>query len=65
MTAPSWSAPLVSAGSRVLVLSASTDPVRLGSALEAGAVGVLAKTEPIDVLLTAAAQAARGRAGDE
>ena len=54
-------APLVSAGSRVLVLSASTDPVRLGSALESGAVGVLAKTEPIDVLLAAAAQAARGR----
>ena len=42
------------------MVSASTDPVRLGSALEAGAVGVLAKTEPIDVLLSAAANAARG-----
>ena len=52
--------PLTRAGSRVLVLSASTDPVRLGSALEAGAVGVLAKTEPIDVLLAAAVKAARG-----
>jgi DNA-binding NarL/FixJ family response regulator len=52
--------PLTGAGVRVLVLSASTDPVRLGAALEAGAMGVLSKTEPIDVLLTAAARAARG-----
>jgi two-component system nitrate/nitrite response regulator NarL len=52
--------PLSSAGVRVLVLSASNDPVRLGAALEAGAMGVLSKTEPIDVLLAAAASAARG-----
>jgi two-component system nitrate/nitrite response regulator NarL len=53
-------APLVEAGCRVLVVSASTDPVRLGSAVEAGAVGVLAKTEPVEVLLATAVSAARG-----
>jgi DNA-binding NarL/FixJ family response regulator len=53
-------APLVAAGCRVLLVTASTDPVRLAVALEAGAVGVLAKTEPIEVLLEAATRAARG-----
>jgi DNA-binding NarL/FixJ family response regulator len=53
-------APLVRAGCRVLVLSASTDPIRTASALEAGAAGVLAKTEPIEVLIAASTAAARG-----
>ncbi len=52
--------PLVAAGCRVVLVTASTDPVRLATALEAGAVGVLAKTEPIEVLLAAATAAARG-----
>jgi DNA-binding NarL/FixJ family response regulator len=53
-------APLVAAGCRVLLVTASTDPVRLAAALEAGALGVLAKTEPIEVLLAAATAVARG-----
>ncbi len=53
--------PMSAAGIRVLVMSGSTDPVRLGSTLEAGAVGVLAKTEPVEVLLAAARSAAAGR----
>ena len=44
----------------MLLVTGCTDPVRLAAALEAGAVGVLAKTEPIDVLLAAAHAAARG-----
>ncbi|HET9761787.1 MAG TPA: response regulator transcription factor [Nocardioidaceae bacterium] len=53
-------APLTRAGCRVLLVTGCTDPVRLAAALEAGAVGVLAKTEPVDVLLAAAHAAARG-----
>ena len=43
-----------------MLVTASTDPLRLATAVEAGAVGVLAKTEPIDVLISAACAAARG-----
>ena len=53
-------APLAAAGCRVLLVTATTDPVRLAAALGAGAVGVLDKTEPIEVLLEAATAAARG-----
>jgi DNA-binding NarL/FixJ family response regulator len=52
--------PLVLSGCRVLVLSATSDPSRMAAALEAGAAGVLAKTEPIEVLLAASTAAARG-----
>ena len=52
--------PLTRAGCRVLLVTGCTDPVRLAAALSDGAVGVLAKTEPIDVLLAAAHAAARG-----
>jgi two-component system nitrate/nitrite response regulator NarL len=52
--------PLVGNGCRVLVLSATTDPARMASALEDGAAGVLPKTEPIEVLLAASSAAARG-----
>ncbi len=63
-TAPRWSPRWSAAGCRVLLVTASTDPVRLAAALEAGAVGVLAKTEPIEVLLAAASRRRPGRAGD-
>jgi DNA-binding NarL/FixJ family response regulator len=53
-------APLVRGGCRVVLVTASTDPLRLATAVEAGAVGVLAKTEPIEVLIAAACAAARG-----
>ncbi len=53
-------APLVRGGCRVVLVTASTDPVRLATAVQAGAVGVLAKTEPIEVLIAAACAAARG-----
>jgi DNA-binding NarL/FixJ family response regulator len=52
-------APLVAAGCRVVLLTASTDPVRLAAAVEAGAVGVLAKTQLIDVLIATTTAAAR------
>ena len=53
-------APLTEAGCRVVLVTAATDPVRLATALGDGAVGVLAKTEPVEVLLAAATAAARG-----
>ena len=53
-------APLTRAGCRVVLVTGSTDTVRLATALEDGAVGVLAKTEPIEVLLEAARAAGRG-----
>ena len=53
-------APLTRAGCRVVLVTGSTDPVRLATALEDGAVGVLAKTEPVEVLLAAARAAGRG-----
>ena len=53
-------APLTRAGCRVVLVTGSTDPVRLATALGDGAVGVLAKTEPVEVLLAAATAVARG-----
>ena len=53
-------APLTRAGCRVVLVTGSTDPVRLATALGDGAVGVLAKTEPVVVLLAAATAVARG-----
>lgn len=53
-------APLTRAGSRVVLVTATADPVRLATALGDGAVGVLAKTDPVEVLLAAALAAARG-----
>ncbi len=53
-------APLLRAGARVVLVTASTDPLRLAAAMEAGATGVLAKTDPIEVLVAAACAASRG-----
>jgi DNA-binding NarL/FixJ family response regulator len=53
-------APLVRGGARVVLVTASTDPLRLAAAMEAGATGVLAKTDPVEVLLAAACAASRG-----
>ena len=47
-------------GARVLVLTGCSDPVRLGTALEAGAMGVISKSEPFDRLLNGVVVAARG-----
>jgi DNA-binding NarL/FixJ family response regulator len=54
-------APLTGAGSRVVLVTGATDPVRLAGALGDGAVGVLSKTEPVEVLLAAATAAAHGQ----
>ena len=54
-------APLVAAGWRVLILSASTDHVRVGAALACGAVGWLPKNAPFPSLLRSLADAAHGR----
>ena len=51
---------IVAAGSRVLVLSASTDQHRFATAVERGAVGMLVKSVPFDLLLTTILDAARG-----
>ena len=53
-------APLVEAGFRVLVVSASTDREQVCRALEAGAAGMLDKSAPFPQLLDAVLAAARG-----
>jgi DNA-binding NarL/FixJ family response regulator len=53
-------APLADMGARVVVLTGSTDQVRLGRCVEAGAVGVIAKTEDLDVLVAQVGLAAAG-----
>ena len=53
-------APLVAAGRRVLVVSASTDVEQVARALESGAVGVVRKDVAFDVLLDGVLAAARG-----
>lgn len=53
-------APFTEAGTRVLVVTASTDPCHLGTALEAGAVGVVSKTQPFDDLVAGILRVARG-----
>lgn len=53
--------PICGAGSRVLVLTASQDPVMLAQCLEAGASGVFDKAQPFEELLTYVVDAALGR----
>jgi DNA-binding NarL/FixJ family response regulator len=52
--------PCVQAGSRVLVVSGTTQRQRLGTALEQGAVGYVAKSAPFEDLLASTVAAARG-----
>ena len=52
--------PFVQAGARVLVMSAVTEPVRIGAALEQGAVGHVPKSASFIDLLKTALAAARG-----
>ena len=52
--------PLQALGTRVLVLTGSTDRLMHARCLEAGAVGVASKAEPFDRLLDAIRRAARG-----
>lgn len=51
---------LVGLGARVVVVSGSTDVLRLGTCLELGAAGVLSKSRPFDDVLTAVQNAASG-----
>lgn len=52
--------PLTEAGSRVLVVSGVTDQRDIAATVEAGAVGFVSKSKPIDVLLEAATAVLRG-----
>lgn len=52
--------PLTALGAHVLVMTSVSDRIRLAATLEAGAVGFLAKTEPVDVLIETVRRAARG-----
>ena len=52
--------PLTDAGTRVLVLTGTTDRCWLASAVEAGAVGVLSKADSLDDVVAAILKAARG-----
>lgn len=51
---------LVGLGARVVVVSGSTDVLRLGTCLELGAAGVLSKSRPFEDVLTAVQNAASG-----
>lgn len=53
-------APFTRAGSRVLAVTAVTDRTRLAAALEQGAVGVVSKSLPFQVLLESVLTVARG-----
>lgn len=53
--------PLADAGIRVLIVTGSTDRFEIATALEAGAVGYVCKSEPFDVLLDVAERAAAGQ----
>lgn len=53
--------PFIQAGSRVLLVSASTAQARIGSAIEQGAVGHVAKSAPFLELLKTVLDAAHGR----
>jgi DNA-binding NarL/FixJ family response regulator len=48
------------AGGRVLVVTGSTDRLRIAAALEAGAIGYVGKDKPFDVLLGAVLRAVAG-----
>ncbi len=52
--------PFVSSGSKVLVVSGSTDRCRLATAVEQGAVGVLSKNVAFETLVSGVIRAARG-----
>jgi DNA-binding NarL/FixJ family response regulator len=54
-------APLLASGWRVLILSGSTDHVRIGAALDGGAVAWVPKNAPFPQLLRAVRAAAEGR----
>jgi DNA-binding NarL/FixJ family response regulator len=54
--------PALSGGCAVVVLTAENDQARWGECLLAGAVGVLAKSSPLEDVVTAVACAARGEA---
>ena len=47
-------------GARVLVVTGTTERLRIAAAIEAGAIGYVAKHEPFDALLARVLQAARG-----
>src|SRR5688572_4294699 len=51
---------LVELGARVVVVSGSTDVLRLGTCLELGAAAVLSKSRPFDDVLSAVQNAATG-----
>ena len=52
--------PIIAAGARVLLVTASTDRARIGSVLELGAIGYVGKSAPFEELLRTAAAAAEG-----
>jgi len=52
--------PLTRAGARVVVLSGSSDRIRLAGCVAQGAVGLVCKSEPLEQLVATVAQVARG-----
>jgi DNA-binding NarL/FixJ family response regulator len=56
-------APLLATGANVLMLTGVTAEAELGACIEAGAVGVVAKSTPFDTLLHAIDDAVRGAPG--
>ena len=52
--------PLTDTGARVLVVTGVTDRCRLAATVEQGAVGLVSKSEPFDVLLDTVLRLARG-----
>ena len=52
--------PFSATGARVVLLTGSDDVARLGACIEAGAVGIIAKTEDLDVVVEQVGCAARG-----
>lgn len=53
--------PLTASGATVVLLTATDDPAVLGAAIEAGAVGVVQKSDPFDELVRALDAVATGR----
>lgn len=53
-------APLTERGHRVLVVSATEDPARVGAALAAGAIGFVAKSKPFEQLVATVVAAGHG-----
>ncbi len=52
--------PIAATGAAVLVVTAATDRLRMFTAIEEGAVGVIAKSEPFEVLLETVLRVVRG-----